>query len=235
MALAVDARTVLGESPVWDDRTGCLYYVDINERRLHGWVPSSGAQFSVEAPEHIGCVMLCGPDTGKVLLGLHRSGGGQLARKAPPFTYVVNSRRKLSCCHRRVVVVDVDRKALGPALAMTPEAHGIDDMRFNDGKGAPGGELIIGRMHSKWREGNPGKLYRRAPPASLYPADQRIPFCTPGCMCNSPRSKPRRDTMKDCSGPLKRCNTQAAIAAACLTKHTPPVVVSTRLMGTSSF
>lgn len=59
-----------------------------------------------------------------------------------------------------MVVVDVDRKALGPALATTPEAHGIDDMRFNDGKGAPGGELIIGRMHSKWREGNPGRLYR---------------------------------------------------------------------------
>ena len=82
MALAVDARTVLGESPVWDDRTGCLYYVDINERRLHGWVPASGAQFSVEAPEQIGCVMLCGSDTGKVLLGLHRSGSGHVTCRA---------------------------------------------------------------------------------------------------------------------------------------------------------
>ena len=61
-------------------------------------------------------------------------------------------------------MVDVERRALGPALATTPEAHGTDDMRFNDGKGAPGGELIIGRMHSKWRDGNPGRLYRRAPP-----------------------------------------------------------------------
>ena len=57
-------------------------------------------------------------------------------------------------------MVDVASKALQTALATTPEAHGIDDWRFNDGKGTPGGELIIGRMHSKWREGTNGRLYR---------------------------------------------------------------------------
>jgi hypothetical protein len=64
---------------------------------------------------------------------------------------------------RRVVVVDVAARALSSAVAETPAEHGVDDMRFNDGKGAPGGELIIGRMHSKWRDGKPGRLYRCAP------------------------------------------------------------------------
>jgi len=58
--------------------------------------------------------------------------------------------------------VDVAARALSSAVAETPAEHGIDDMRFNDGKGAPGGELIIGRMHSKWRDGKPGRLYRCA-------------------------------------------------------------------------
>ena len=60
-------------------------------------------------------------------------------------------------------MVDVAARALSSAVAETPAEHGIDDMRFNDGKGAPGGELIIGRMHSKWRDGKPGRLYRCAP------------------------------------------------------------------------
>jgi sugar lactone lactonase YvrE len=69
--LAVDARTDLGEGPVWDDRLGRLYFVDINACRLHAWEPETGERFSIEAPECVGCVALTS-DTGKVLLGLHR-------------------------------------------------------------------------------------------------------------------------------------------------------------------
>lgn len=36
-------------------------------------------------------------------------------------------------------------------------------MRFNDGKVSPSGTLLVGRMHSKWRDGNPGRLYRLDP------------------------------------------------------------------------
>ena len=32
-------------------------------------------------------------------------------------------------------------------------------MRFNDGKVSPQGTFVIGRMHSKWREGNKGAVY----------------------------------------------------------------------------
>ena len=69
--LAVDARTNLGEGPVYDTRCGRLYFVDINERRLHAWEPETGERFTIEAPEMIGCVALTS-DVGKVLLGLHR-------------------------------------------------------------------------------------------------------------------------------------------------------------------
>ena len=34
---------------------------------------------------------------------------------------------------RTVVLVDVPNKSVGRVLATTPEADGIDDMRFNDG------------------------------------------------------------------------------------------------------
>ncbi|KAK9833320.1 hypothetical protein WJX81_006117 [Elliptochloris bilobata] len=151
--LALDARTILGESPVWDDRIGRLYFVDINERRLHAWEPQSGERISIEAPEQVGCVALTN-DTGKVLLGLHR----------------------------RVVVVDVASRALCASLATTPDSHGIDDMRFNDGKGAPDGALIIGRMHSKWREGKPGRLYRLAPPGELQEVLEGTPIGLPNGM-----------------------------------------------------
>ena len=62
---------------------------------------------------------------------------------------------------RTLVLVDVKERKYGAVLATVPEEHGVADMRFNDGKGSPGGDLIVGRMHSGWRKGNPGRLYRR--------------------------------------------------------------------------
>ena len=38
-----------------------------------------------------------------------------------------------------------------------------DNMRFNDGKVSPQGTLVVGRMHSKWRDGQRGRLYRLDP------------------------------------------------------------------------
>ena len=60
------------------------------------------------------------------------------------------------------MLVDVAARKVGRALATVPEDHGVDQMRFNDGKGAPGGALIVGRMHAAWRTANPGRLYRCA-------------------------------------------------------------------------
>jgi sugar lactone lactonase YvrE len=40
--LLVDARTSLGEGPVWDDREGCLWWVDILGETVHRTDPASG-------------------------------------------------------------------------------------------------------------------------------------------------------------------------------------------------
>ena len=58
--------------------------------------------------------------------------------------------------------MDVLAKTFGAPLLTVPEDHGVESMRFNDGKGSPGGAFIVGRMHSSWRNGEPGRLYRSA-------------------------------------------------------------------------
>lgn len=58
--------------------------------------------------------------------------------------------------------MDVKAKIFGEPLVTVPEDHGVESMRFNDGKGSPGGSLIVGRMHTNWRQGEPGRLYRCA-------------------------------------------------------------------------
>ena len=64
------------------------------------------------------------------------------------------------CICRTIVLLDLkSQKTVGEPLFTVPEEHGVDKMRFNDGKAAPGGALIIGRMHSDWRKGTPGRLY----------------------------------------------------------------------------
>jgi sugar lactone lactonase YvrE len=40
--LVLDARASLGEGPVWDDRAGCLWWVDILEEAIHRTDPVSG-------------------------------------------------------------------------------------------------------------------------------------------------------------------------------------------------
>ncbi|CAL8465500.1 g5036 [Coccomyxa elongata] len=78
---------------------------------------------------------------------------GTVALTADPNTVLV-------AMHRTIVTLDVRAKSFGKPLLEVPEDHGVDSMRFNDGKGSPGGAFIVGRMHSKWRDGEPGRLYR---------------------------------------------------------------------------
>ena len=55
----------------------------------------------------------------------------------------------------------------------------MDKMRFNDGKAAPGGAVIIGRMHADWRKGAPGRLYKWGPPSPsmAIPCSPHIAEC----------------------------------------------------------
>ena len=48
--LVLDCHTDLGESPVWDARTGRLYFVDINEKRIHVYTPADKGHFTIDAP-----------------------------------------------------------------------------------------------------------------------------------------------------------------------------------------
>ncbi|WP_454884696.1 SMP-30/gluconolactonase/LRE family protein [Sphingomonas oryzagri] len=64
----------LGEGPVWDERTGKLWFVDIKEQRVHRFDPEQGVLRSWKAPNQVGWVL---PDDAGTLVaglksGLHR-------------------------------------------------------------------------------------------------------------------------------------------------------------------
>jgi len=67
--LAQAEQAVTGESPVWDDMRGILWWIDIQGRRLLGWCPESAAALPpLNLPSEIGLVAL-GSD-GCLVLGL---------------------------------------------------------------------------------------------------------------------------------------------------------------------
>jgi sugar lactone lactonase YvrE len=49
--LIYDAKAALGEGPVWDTRTGTLYWIDILNKRVY-----AGADVLLESDETIGCI-----------------------------------------------------------------------------------------------------------------------------------------------------------------------------------
>ncbi|HEY8614472.1 MAG TPA: SMP-30/gluconolactonase/LRE family protein [Roseomonas sp.] len=77
-----------GESPVWDDRLGRLWWVDIPAPALHCTDPATGKTETWPLPEPVGCLGLC--RSGAMLLalrsGIHRfdPGDGALAMVAAP-------------------------------------------------------------------------------------------------------------------------------------------------------
>jgi sugar lactone lactonase YvrE len=54
----LDARAVLGECPLWDDREGVLWWVDVSQGRLHRLDPATGADARVDVGQPIGAVGL---------------------------------------------------------------------------------------------------------------------------------------------------------------------------------
>ncbi|KAL6784993.1 hypothetical protein ACKKBG_A02000 [Auxenochlorella protothecoides x Auxenochlorella symbiontica] len=136
--LALEARCDLGESPVWDGKTNTLYFVDINGRTIHGFQPETGEHFTIKADEPTGTIVPTNDPT-KILVATQRD----------------------------ILVVDVPgRKVTKQAIATTPEEHGTEGFRFNDGKVSPSGTLLIGRMSNKWRKGERGRQYRLDPGSS---------------------------------------------------------------------
>lgn len=71
--LLFDAKATLGEGPVWDARTGTLYWIDILNRRIY-----ANGDILLELDETIGC------------LALRRSGGLILTRRLSFWTLDLN-------------------------------------------------------------------------------------------------------------------------------------------------
>lgn len=58
VACAAEAANTLGESPVWDDAAGVLWWIDIHGRSLHRYHPASGSHGAVALGDQVGSVCL---------------------------------------------------------------------------------------------------------------------------------------------------------------------------------
>lgn len=56
--VVAERRTILGEGPLWDDRTGRLYWVDIRRSRLHWIAPSAGKGAEVRCSAQVSALGL---------------------------------------------------------------------------------------------------------------------------------------------------------------------------------
>jgi len=68
-ALAVDAKCQLGEGATWCERSGRLYWTDIDGARLWRHDPATGASASWTMPERLATFALCA-DPNRLLLGV---------------------------------------------------------------------------------------------------------------------------------------------------------------------
>lgn len=131
--LVLDSQTDLGEGPVWDERTGRLYFVDINKQQIHVYTPSAqGADkhFTISTPSTVGCVAV-----------------------------TTDPNMLVAALGSNVVEVYVNERKTGRILAFVGTDDNAEGTRFNDGKATPQGVFIVGRLHRDWRGGQPGKVF----------------------------------------------------------------------------
>jgi sugar lactone lactonase YvrE len=127
-------RDRVGESPVWDAASACLYWVDIEGRLLRRHHLASGRTVSWQLPERPGCIALstrgtviAAMETGIFELSLHEAepaNGSNSDLAAQPV-------RTLTSADIRLL-----------AAIEHPQAG----MRFNDGRCDPDGRLWVGTM-----------------------------------------------------------------------------------------
>ncbi|MDO1582852.1 SMP-30/gluconolactonase/LRE family protein [Rhizobium oryzicola] len=82
--LVLDAKTALGECPLWSVAEQVLYFVDIKQSRIHRFDPADGSLGMLELPEEVGCIGLA--QGGGFIAGLRSglwlvSAEGKLTRK----------------------------------------------------------------------------------------------------------------------------------------------------------
>lgn len=54
----VDAKAIIGEGPVWDERKNCLFWVDIAGRLIHRYDPDTGKDEQCELAKMVGAIIL---------------------------------------------------------------------------------------------------------------------------------------------------------------------------------
>ena len=69
--MVLDARNIVGESIIWDDREGALYWVDIISKKIHALIPGTGVHRSWEAPEIVTSIGL--RKAGGFIVGLEKT------------------------------------------------------------------------------------------------------------------------------------------------------------------
>ncbi|WPT11265.1 Regucalcin [Picochlorum sp. SENEW3] len=135
--LVLNCSCNLGESPIYDARNDTLYFVDINGMEIHSLMLDTRHHAVFKLDEPIGCVFLT------------RQVG----------TVGVGTKRRLMKV-RLPGHPDEENGHIEEIGALDADSVDEQCMRFNDGKVSPSGTaLIIGHMHSKWREGHQGRLY----------------------------------------------------------------------------
>lgn len=55
--LCIDAHTILGEGPIWDEEANCLYWVDISGRKLFRYDPARQENISFDIGQPVGTVV----------------------------------------------------------------------------------------------------------------------------------------------------------------------------------
>jgi len=116
MELLYDIKATLGEGPVWDARTGMLYWIDILRKRIY----ANGDVF-LEADETIGCLSI-------------RKDGGIIFTKRASFWTTSTS---LSASR--------EPDSTKQTLLSSPKDEPANN-RFNDGKCDPRGRFLAGTM-----------------------------------------------------------------------------------------
>jgi len=129
--LFLDAQATLGEGPIWDTRDKVLWWVDINEHRLHRFDPGRG-----ELEDGKNVTFDIGQRVGTVVP--RASGGVMLAIDQGFASYDPASQRL--------------------ELVADPESH-LPDNRFNDGKCDPAGRFWAGTLQLVEKDMKAGALY----------------------------------------------------------------------------
>ena len=57
VTLLVDAHALVGEGPIWDDKKGVLYWVDIMSSMLYEYNPATGVNRGYNVGQHVGTIV----------------------------------------------------------------------------------------------------------------------------------------------------------------------------------